>query len=60
MGLPQRALVKEKLEEEGQFLVEFVNGGEEQINYNELINYFNAKEEDGEKLWTYEKIIDHK
>ena len=59
-GTPQRAEVKEKLDENGNFLIEFVNGGEDLMNYNDLINIFNAHDQDGEKLWTYDKILDHR
>ena len=59
-GTPQRAIVKEHLEEEGKFIVEFLNGGEELINYNDLINIYNAKDEDGTALWSFDKILDHR
>mgnify|MGYP002062736192 FL=1 len=59
--MPQRAEVKEMIDEdEGKFLVEFVNGGEELMNYNDLINYYNAKYDEGEHLWTFDKILDHR
>ena len=59
-GTPQRAIVKEQMEKEGKFLVEFVNGGEELMHYNDLINHYNAKEDDGNHFWTYDKILDHR
>ena len=59
-GTPHRASVKEYFEDEGKFLVEFVNGGEELMNYNDLINIYNAKDDDAEKLWAYDKILDHR
>ena len=34
-------------------------GSEEQLNCIDFINFFNASEEDGHKLWTFDKIIDH-
>ena len=48
------------LEDEGRFLVEFVNRGEELMTYNNLINVFNARDEEGAHLWTYEEITDHR
>ena len=45
-GTPQRAIVKELSEEDGKFLVEFVNGGEQLMNYADLVNIFNKGEED--------------
>ena len=60
-GMPQRAEVKEMIDEdEGKVLIEFVNGGEELMNYNDLINYYNAKYDEGEHLWTFDKILDHR
>ena len=60
-GTPQRAIVKELSEEDGKFLVEFVNGGEELMNYADLVNIFNkTDEDDDDKLWTYDKILDHR
>ena len=58
-GTPQRGEVKD-LDEEGRFLIEFVNGGEELMNYNDLINHYNAKYDEGSHLWTFEKILDHR
>ena len=36
-----------------------MNGGDDIITYNDLINIYDAKYDDGKKLWNYEKIIDH-
>ena len=59
-GTSQRAVVKEHLDGEEKFLVEFVNGGEELMAYNDLVNAYNAREEEGIDLWTYDKILDHR
>ena len=59
-GTQQRAEVKEINKEDGTFLVEFVNGGEELMTYNDLINIYNSKMDDGDQFWTYEKILDHR
>ena len=37
----------------------FMNRGEDTVNYNDLINMYNSRYNDGEKLWTYYKIIEH-
>ena len=58
-GTQQRAEVKEINKEDGKFLVEFVNGGEELMTYNDLINIYNSKMDDGDQYWTYERILDH-
>ena len=59
-GIPQRATVKEHLEDQGRFLVDFVNGGEALMTYNDLISAYNTKDEEGVNLWTYDKITDHR
>ena len=48
------------LKDEGRFLVEFVNGGEELMTYNDLVNAYNARDEEGAQLWTYKEITDHR
>ena len=30
------------------------------MTYNDLINAFNARDEEGADLWTYDKITDHR
>ena len=59
-GTLQRATVVDYLEDEGRFLIEFVNGGEELMTYNDLVNAYNARDEEGAQLWTYEEITDHR
>ena len=59
-GVKQRGEVKELLEEEGKFLVEFVNEGEERMSYNDLINLYDKWNNEGESYWSYQKIIDHR
>ena len=55
-GTPQRAIVKENLEDEGKFLIEFVNGGEELMNHNNIIK---ARDKEGDQLWVHKQILDH-
>ena len=40
-------------------MIEFVNGGEELLTYNDLINAYNAHDEDGKQFWTYEGFTGH-
>ena len=56
-GIPQRDIVKEKFDAEGNFIIEFINGGEDLLTYNDIINIYNYRYYDVKKLWTYEKII---
>ena len=30
------------------------------MTYNDLINAYNARDEEGADLWTYDKIFDHR
>ena len=59
-GTPQRATVVDYLEDEGRFLVEFINGGEELMTYHGLINAYSARNEEGAHLETFEQITDHR
>ena len=43
----QLAEVKELMDDEVKFMVEYVNGSEGLINYTNLINTFNYRNEDG-------------
>lgn len=55
----RRATVKE-LTKEGKFIIQFLNGGEELRDYNDLINIHNKKFEDGFENWKCDKITGHK
>jgi len=46
--------------EEGKFILRFLNGGEELITYNELINHFNQNEEENAEMYSFKSILDHK
>ena len=56
----ERGEVKELLEDEGKFMVKYVNGGEKLMNYTDLINIFNSINEDGAKMLNFEDIAGHK
>ena len=30
------------------------------MNYNNLINHYNSKYDDGEKMWTFNKVLYHR
>ena len=46
-------------------MVEYFNGGEELMNYTDLVNIFKSRNEYGSKMWTFDninahmKLIDH-
>ena len=52
----QCAEVKDFLEDEGELVVEYVNEGEEQINYTDLINIYDSRNEDGSNMWIFYRI----
>ena len=56
----QQYEVKELLEDEGKFMVKYVNGGEKLMNCTVLINIFNSINEDGAKMLTFEEITGHR
>ena len=47
-------------EDEGKFFIKFSNGGEELMKNNDFIKYYNAKYDESEHLWTFDKILDHR
>ena len=52
--------VKELLEDEGNFTVEYFHGNEEIINYTEPIKIFNSINEYGSKMFNFENITSHR
>ena len=38
-------------------MVEYVNGGEKLMNFTNTNNTFNSRNEDGFKMWYFDKII---
>jgi len=58
-GLQRKATVKE-MTKEGLFAIEFMNGTRELRTYNDLINQYNARTEDGADFWTFDEIIGHR
>ena len=59
-GIPQRAIVKQKFYSEGNFLIKFMNGGEDLMAYNDIINIYNAIFDYVKKLCNYGKTSNHR
>ena len=59
-GLTQRCVVKEVDEENERATVEYITGSQDVVDYNEIINQLNAREEDGDGLWSFKSILDHR
>ena len=45
---------------EGKFIIKFLNGGEELITYNDLINHYSQNQEENAELYSFQRILDHK
>jgi len=56
-GTLQRIEVESK--EDDQYHVEYADGNEDHLTYEELINLLNKETEDGYHLWTFKEILDH-
>ena len=59
-GNTQRCVVKEIDEENETATIEYMTGSREVIDYNEIINQLNKREEDGDGLWSFKGILDHR
>ena len=55
-GIKQRATIVEKDNENNLFILEYITGDRDLIDYNQLINFFNAQDEDGDRLWSFKDI----
>jgi len=40
--------------------MEYADGNDDHLTYEEIINMLNREEEEGTHLWTFEKITDHR
>jgi hypothetical protein len=58
-GQQQRAQVKERINEE-MYLVEYADGNDEHLTYEEIINLINKEAEEGHTLLTFTEILDHR
>ena len=52
--------VKGLLEEELKFMFKYVNGGESLMNYTDIVNIFNSRNEDGANMGTLDNITSHR
>ena len=59
-GTSQRCVVQSVDENNEQVEVEYLNGSRELVEYNEIINQLNAREEDGDGIWSFKKILNHR
>ena len=59
MKLEQRATVKQ-VTEDGNFIIQYIDGSEELANYNDIVNKFSQSEEDSAELYIFTDILDHK
>ena len=59
-NVQQRAKVVQWTPQEGKFILEFLNGGETMMTYNDLINYYSKNEEENAELYAFQRIIGHK
>ena len=48
------------MDKEGKFMLKYINGGEELINYTDLINILNSINGGVARIWTFYKIDGHK
>jgi len=56
-GTTQRVEVLAK--EGDKYHIEYADGNEDHLTYEELINLLNKEAEDGYHLWTFKEILDH-
>ena len=57
-GLRQRVEVLSK--DDDLFHVEYADGNDAHLTYEEIINLLNKETEDGYHLWTFKEILDHR
>ena len=43
-----------------KFRVEYADRNEGEITYDEIMNFINKKQEEGDELWTFKEILNHK
>ena len=59
-GVTQRATVKEVKPNDGKATIELMDGSRQIMEYNLLLEKFNTPEEDGNQVFTFSAIKDHK
>jgi hypothetical protein len=58
-GVNQKAEIM-KQEADDTYLIEYADGNDEYLTYEEIINMINKPQEDGDQLWTFDRILDHR
>ena len=58
-GVEEKATVID-WNKEGKFIIEFLNGGQELLLYNDLINYYERSKEENADFYIFKQIADHK
>ena len=58
-GITQKAKVAEQILDH-TYNVEYADGNDDHLTYEEIINMFNREKEEGTHLWTFEKITNHR
>jgi hypothetical protein len=58
-GSTQKVTVNERLTDT-EYEVQYADGNEGILTYEEITNFLNHPSEDGTEVWTFQKILDHK
>ena len=58
-GIEEKATVID-WKEEGKFIIEFLNGGQDLLLYNDLINKYERSKEENADFYIFKQILDHK
>ena len=63
--MPNRNNIEEKVKvidwnEEGKFIIEFLNGGKQKMIYNDLINHYNKNQEENADVYSFTSILNHR
>ena len=58
-GITQKADVREPVTD-NTYNVEYTDGNDDHLTYEEIINMLNREEEERTHLWTFEKITNHR
>ena len=59
-GTPHKAEVTRFDESEQKFFIEYANGTEEMVDYDDLVNCLNRKNEEFSDYWAFQEILDHR
>ena len=59
-GTPHKAEVTRFDESEQKIFIEYANGTEEMVDYDDLVNCLNRKNEEFSDYWAFQEILDHR